>query len=193
MAKIRSAWEIALERTENIVVDKEKLQKDEAVKNARAYSGSFINDQDIKLDETIEKLNTIEDRDAVKEGIKETILLNLALPQEYIVNDRFERIIAIANYLTTDSQVIELISQIVIFLKQYPEHKDQLLEQLKEQFSPLLQQKAEQLRQQYGETVNLTLENDPEFVKIAKQNLEKLQNQYTETLTNAKNQLMELI
>lgn len=193
MAKIKSAWEIALERTENIVVDKEKLKFDDDVSKAKAYSGTFINDQDLNLEDTVAKLDTITNKEALRNGIKETIMQNLTLPNEFVVNDRFERIIAITSYLTKSENVIELVSQIAVFLKQYPEHRDQLFTQLKEQFMPALQQKAEQMRAQYGDSINLSPEQDPEFVKIAKQNLEKLQIQYEETLANAKEQLNTLI
>ena len=46
MAKIRSAWEIALEKTENITIDREKLKKDENIKKARILIGAYLNDDE---------------------------------------------------------------------------------------------------------------------------------------------------
>ena len=53
----------------------------------------------------------------------------------------------------------------------------------------MLEQKAAQLKAQYGQEVPVSLENDPEFLKIANTQLEKLQKQYDETLAGAKAQL----
>ena len=49
MAKIKSAWEIALERTENIQIDREKLKKDENIKKARLCAGAYLNDEENKI------------------------------------------------------------------------------------------------------------------------------------------------
>ena len=84
---------------------------------------------------------------------------------------------------------MEPAHQIVGFCKQFPEHRKQLVDQLKEQFAPMLSQKAAQLKAQYGQDVPVSLENDPEFLKIANQQLERLQKQYDETLAEAKAQL----
>ena len=48
MGKIRSAWEIALEKTENIQVDREKLKLEEDIKKARRAAGAFLNDEENK-------------------------------------------------------------------------------------------------------------------------------------------------
>ena len=43
MSKIRSAWEIALEKTENIEVDRDRLRREENIRKARSLAGSFLN------------------------------------------------------------------------------------------------------------------------------------------------------
>ena len=68
MSKIRSAWEIALEKTEDIVVDKKKMLFDEAVKQVRALAGAYLND-DGSASEVVEKLNALEKNEALREGL----------------------------------------------------------------------------------------------------------------------------
>ena len=190
MAKIKSAWEIALERTQNITIDREKLKKDENIKKARILIGAYLNDDENDGSSLVDDLKKIGDDDAVKTALKLTALQNLTLPSDSVLTDRYERlanIIAIA--CGNNPNIMELTGQIISFVKQFPEHRKQLVDQLKEQFAPMVEQKAAKLRAQYGQDVPVSLENDPEFLKIANTQLEKLQKQYDETLAGAKAQL----
>ena len=185
MAKIKSAWEIALERTENIQIDREKLKKDENIKKARLCAGAYLNDEENKGESLVDDLKAINDDDAVKKALKLTALQNLTLASDTVLTDRYERILYLISLCCGSNQnIMELANQIVGFCKQFPEHRKQLVDQLKEQFAPMLSQKAAQLKAQY-----VSLENDPEFLKIANQQLERLQKQYDETLAEAKAQL----
>ena len=190
MAKIKSAWEIALERTENIQIDREKLKKDENIKKARLCAGAYLNDEENKGESLVDDLKAINDDDAVKKALKLTALQNLTLASDTVLTDRYERILYLITLCCGSNQnIMELANQIVGFCKQFPEHRKQLVDQLKEQFAPMLSQKAAQLKAQYGQDVPVSLENDPEFLKIANQQLERLQKQYDETLAEAKAQL----
>ena len=190
MAKIKSAWEIALERTENIQIDREKLKKDENIKKARLCAGAYLNDEENKGESLVDDLKAINDDDAVKKALKLTALQNLTLASDTVLTDRYERILYLISLCCGSNQnIMELANQIVGFCKQFPEHRKQLVDQLKEQFAPMLSQKAAQLKAQYGQDVPVSLENDPEFIKIANQQLERLQKQYDETLAEAKAQL----
>ena len=42
MGKIKSAWEIALEKTEGITIDKEKMKYQSDVEKARKAAGSYM-------------------------------------------------------------------------------------------------------------------------------------------------------
>lgn len=67
MGKIRSAWEIALEKTENIQVDREKLKLEEDIKKARRAAGAFLNDEENKGESLEDDLNAIGNDKAVRE------------------------------------------------------------------------------------------------------------------------------
>lgn len=194
MGKIRSAWEIALEKTENIQVDKEKLRLDEDIKRARMAAGAFLNDEENKGESLKDDLEKIGNENAVREGVKLTVLRNLTLPQDTVLTDRYERLTALVAMMAGEnSEAAALMSQITGFCKQYPEHRKQLIDQLKEQFAPMAEQKAAQLRAQYGQDVPVSLENDPEFLKIAQTQLDRLAKQYNDTLDGAKAQLKDML
>lgn len=195
MSKIRSAWEIALEKTENIEVDRDKLRKEENMRKARSLAGSFLNgDEQMTVSDLEKQYAAIEDRNAAKEGIKLSLMQNITLSTEEDVTNRYEKLLSLASLVSKGNEdVTALMNQIVSFLRQYPQHRKQLVEQLKQHFAPMLEQKAAQLKEKYGQDVPLSAENDPEFIKIAQQNLDQLAKQYENTLRDAKEKLDALL
>lgn len=195
MSKIRSAWEIALEKTENIEVDRDKLRKEENMRKARSLAGSFLNgDEQMTVSDLEKQYAAIEDRSAAKEGIKLSLMQNITLSAEEDVTNRYEKLLSLASLVSKGNEdVMALMNQIVSFLRQYPQHRKQLVEQLKQHFAPMLEQKAAQLKEKYGQDVPLSAENDPEFLKIAQQNLDQLAKQYEDTLRDAKEKLDALL
>lgn len=195
MSKIRSAWEIALEKTENIEIDRDKLRKEENMRKARSLAGSFLNgDEQMTVSDLEKQYAAIEDRSAAKEGIKLSLMQNITLSAEEDVTNRYEKLLSLASLVSKGNEdVTALMNQIVSFLRQYPQHRKQLVEQLKQHFAPMLEQKAAQLKEKYGQDVPLSAENDPEFIKIAQQNLDQLAKQYEDTLRDAKEKLDALL
>ena len=188
MSKIRSAWEIALEKTENIEIDRDKLRKEENMRKARSLAGSFLNGDEQMTVSDLEK------QYAAKEGIKLSLMQNITLSTEEDVTNRYEKLLSLASLVSKGNEdVTALMNQIVSFLRQYPQHRKQLVEQLKQHFAPMLEQKAAQLKEKYGQDVPLSAENDPEFLKIAQQNLDQLAKQYEDTLRDAKEKLDALL
>ena len=55
MGKIRSAWEIALEKTADIQLDKEKYQHDAKLAKIRKIAGGYLSDDEGKSLEEITK------------------------------------------------------------------------------------------------------------------------------------------
>ena len=194
MGKIKSAWEIALERTEGIQMDKDKIKYKADVDSARRAAGRFVSDDEpINEKELRDSLSSL-DRKAVKEALIVTAEANLSLPQsEDSDNTRLEKaktLIAIAT--DNNPEAIGLSEELEAFLKQYPLHRKDLLEKMKTQYKPILDEKSEKLSKQYGTEVHLSYENDKEFMEAARQNLERLEAQYQATLTNAKKQLASI-
>lgn len=195
MGRIRSAWEIALEKTQDIEIDKAKLEKENNITVARTLAGRYLNyDEEISEDALKKEYEKIAGLDGVRDGIRTSIMQNLTLPAETVLNDRYERLETLASLISgNDSQVMSLMRQITAFLKQYPEHQKQLYEQLKEHFRPMLEEKAQQLREKYGQDIPLSLENDKEFVQVANKQLEELRKQYESNLDAAKSQLEAIL
>ncbi len=193
MGKIRSAWEIALEKTASIELDKERYQHEADVDKARRIAGSYLVAEEKTKEETEKELAQLDGK-IVKEALRTTILQSLSLPQEEILDDRYERLTFLASLATgNDPSAMDLMGQITGFLKQYPMHRKDLVEKMKAQYEPMLAEKEERLRAQYGQSIKLKAENDKEFIELATKNLERLQDQYEKSLEGAKDQLKALL
>jgi hypothetical protein len=190
MGKIRSAWEIALERTENIEVDKERLAHNELINKAKAITSLFINGEDKTLEDTVKALYELNDSKAMYEGAIPAILQSITLPIGDEPDQRAGKAKSLMDFISGNNEAVSaLTGQIVAFLAQYPEHKKQLIEQLKAQAEPALREKEAKLRETYGDDIHLTLEQDKDFLQLANKNLEHLSEQYNRTLDGAKAQL----
>lgn len=194
MGRIKSAWEIALEKTEAIEVDAEKIRHNANIDAIRRIAGAYLLGDEDREEKTAEELAKYKESD-VREALSQTILNSLSLPlteeEGSKKPQRLSFLLSIA--LPGNNGIQNLLGQILGHMAQYPQHKKQLMEQLKSQFEPMLKEKEERMRQQYGEAPHLTFETDKECREMANKYLERLRDQYQGTLDEAKNELREAL
>ena len=196
MAIIKSAWELALEKTEKLQVDPVKIKRDLKVKEGRQLAGTFLSDIDATKEGTKKQYDAVpaEEKEAFKEGMALTMLSNLALPRNTAFKENFAKVLDLGMILGEGNEQLEqLLGQLEGFFSQYLENQEDLIERMKQQFAPALQQKEAQLRKQYGPNFTLRPEQDPEFMKLLDKQLSQLDDQYTNILTQAKAQIKDLL
>lgn len=196
MAIIKSAWEIALEKTASLEADPVKIRRDMKIKEGRQLAANLLMDIDVTKEDTQKKYEAYpkEDKQIIKEGMALALLSNLALPRNPLFKEDFLDILALGAIISDgDEQVTSLLMQVEGFFSQYLQNQEDLIERMKEQFGPHLEQKQAQLRQQYGPNFVLRPEQDPEFMKLLDKNLAQLDEQYNTILDQAKDQLKELL
>ncbi len=183
MARIKSAWEIALEKTQDIVVDEAKLRTDGLLKEGMALAGGYLNNTDQAIDAIASKFASYKGEDAslVRQGMVGTVLSNISLPSDDLYQMRFERTCDLVNVITGgDMQAMGLMRQIGDFLKQYTDAKAAFVDRMKAQ-------------------IQQAMENNPEGVSSAQysqlisQNLKKMDAQYGEALENTKESLKKIL
>lgn len=194
MGKIKSAWEIALEKTEGIKIDKSKMKYQEDVEAARKAAGSYLMEDNADEKAFTGKIASLDPK-AMKEGLLLTADANISLPETEDGNDeRFRRVRFIIQQASgNNSDALALMDELSGFLKQYPLHRKDLVEKMKAQYQPVLDEKSAKLSKQYGQEIHLSFEQDKEFMEAASRNLERLEAQYQQTVRNAKSQLKEMI
>ncbi len=196
MAIIKSAWELALEKTASLEVDPVKIQRDQKIKEGRQIAANFLMDIDVSAEDTKKRYDAYpkEEKQIVREGMALTLLSNLALPRTSQFKESFPQLLALGSIIAEDDeQITSLLSQVEGFFTQYLTNQEDLIERMKQQFGPHLEQKQAQMRQQYGPNFVLRPEQDPEFMKLLEQNLAQLDEQYNGILDQAKDQIKELL
>lgn len=192
MSQLKSAWEIALEKTEDIQADPEKIRHDELVTEGRRLAGTYITSAkgDFSAVKKAYLSAPAQERNLLQQGIAMTILHNIALPQATDYEERIKRMKRLAELI--DGQSSQLITQIGQFMGKYLQARDSLLERAKQQYKPVYQQKRERLMQKYGRGVALPpLEQDPEFLQLVQNSYAQLTSQYQQVLDQAKEQLKQ--
>lgn len=187
MGKIKSAWEIALEKTQSIKVDENRIRENQRIDEVKRIAGAFLSDEETD-DTGLSRLDGYSDKE-VKAGLKVLLLSSLSLSAGTVDEQRLSRLTRLATYVFKDEQSHGLYLKLLDVIKQYPDHRKQLIEQLEESLEPSLRQKEEMMRQKLGRDVHLTIEDDKEAMEIVNKNLDKLDNEYNKIIDGSKRQL----
>ncbi len=194
MTEIKSALEIALERTRDIKGDKQTLTANERRNFGKRVASRYLNPADGPVDLVKElKKYAGQEGDYVREGFFQTITANLSLPSDGSYRDSLKKIeTGLAGVIKERRQVGYLFHQIDQFFDQYLKAREQVTEQLKQQYEPQLREKERQLAKQMGAQIQLTPESDPEFMNLLSKNLARLEEQYNQALRQAKDELSRM-
>lgn len=196
MTEIKSAWEIALERTKDIEGDKETLKankvKDEGKRLASAFLDKTEGGDEKDVQAKIKALSGEEQR-WLRDGFFQVMIANVNLPTV----DEFREKLSLVEkgmqlVIKEKKQVAYVFQQIGQFFEQYLQSRDQLVEGLKQQYEPQLREKERLLEQQMGAKVHLSPEQDPEFTALLTKNYSQLEEQYNNALRQAKDQLQNM-
>jgi hypothetical protein len=194
MDKIKSAWEIALEKTKNVKADRESLKEHEYIERGKKIISAYLDNPkqaDIKssLHKTAENY-----RDLVKKGMIETLLSNFSLPLTDYIEQRNTSVRKAFLTLFPDSGEIDTIfNQLEQFFSRFNGDRKAIQEQIKGQYMPKLKQKAEAIARQLGTQVELDPFADPEFASLLKRSLSQFDEKYNTVLRQAKDELQRLI
>ncbi len=192
MGQIKSALEIALERTANIESDANAGKKRELENAGKRIASSFIdsgNEADLK-----KAISTYqnEEKDIVTKGIKSLLLLKVSLPQEQEEVDTIMRAGKALDLLYPHRHLNNLFDSIKSVLEQYFASQQQLEQALEQQYAPQLRKKEAELARQTGQQIHLSPRQDPEFNQLLERNMKKLHEQYSQAVEQAKQQIQEI-
>ena len=193
MAFIKSALEIALEKTEGIKGDRTALTAAEAKDEGRKLASSFFLNPGMDLAGALKKIPG-EKLGAVREGFVSVILANLVLPRGEEDVKAVEPVAAALEVLINDKGRIKTLkAQLAGFFQQWLDDKKQLEEALHQQLGPMLKQKEAQLTRQMGRAVRIDPRSDPDYMKAYNANMGNIENQYAQALNQAKEDIAALL
>jgi hypothetical protein len=177
MGRIKSALEIALERTESVKGDKDSIGQFEARQQGKKLANDFLEDPSRGLEEALKKTPR-EQRDSLKQGIFDVFFSQITLP---VSRDDEKRLQTVGRGLQTvisGGRFPALYKQFIQLLSRYLDETDQYDKAIRRQYEPKLRAKEEELSRRYGRQVQIDPLQDPEFVNFYNQNMNALKENY---------------
>lgn len=195
MTHIKSALEIAMERTEDVKSDRETLLIHE-LKNEgmRLVSEALRNTE--KTEELKKRVSTLSSKDArsFMEGVSAALLTNLSLPTGDDFEDNLDTLKELFLSVSKEKKkILYFFEQLKGFLSQFIQNRKTLEENLEAQYEPRLRQKEDELYKRMGAKVHLEAQQDPEFLSLLHENRSKLEERYSTALRQVKQELTELL
>jgi hypothetical protein len=195
MATIKSALELALEKTKDMKVDKDAIDAMEGERQGKVFAAEFMaNPGEYDLGKALSLLPDKRKAPA-KAGAIEVFMSHLQLPSALGAAPDLSPVakgLAMATKADA-SRLSGIISQVQGFLKQYLDDLTNFDQAIRKQYEPKLKQKEQELSRRYGQNVKLDPMQDPEFASYYKQNLSKLKGQYQAALDQAKEDIKGMI
>jgi hypothetical protein len=177
MGKIKSALEIALERTESVRSDKDSINQFGAKQQGKKAANEFLDDPSRSLEEVLKKAPK-EQRESLRQGIFEVLAAQITLP---LTKDDEKRIQTVGKGLgavISNNRFSAQYKQFVQLLSRYLDEAEQYEKAILHQYEPKLRQKEEELARRYGRQVRLDPFQDPEFAAFYNQNMNALKGNY---------------
>ena len=177
MGKIKSALEIAMERTESVTSDRSSIGHFEAKQKGKKLANEYLEGSVKSLEDEIKKLGG-EEQASLKQGIFDILISQITLP---VVKDDMNRIEAAGkglNAVIGGKRFADIAKQMVGVLNQYLDEAEQYEEAIKRQYAPKLRQKEEEITRRIGRHIKLDPFQDPEFVAFFNQNMNALKANY---------------
>jgi hypothetical protein len=196
MGRIKSALEIALEKTESVKGDKGSIGQFESKQKGKKLANEFLegsgtSDSCKALEAEIKKTPGGEQA-SLKQGVFDILISQLVLP---LTQDDQKRIETAGRGLLTiigDSRFGALLKQFSQLLSRYLEEMAQYQEALKRQYEPKLRQKEEELSRRMGRPVQIEPFQDPEFTAFYNQNMNQLKANYQAAVDQVREEAFRL-
>ena len=177
MGKIKSALEIALEKTESVSGDKDIIGQYRAKQKGKKLANEFLAGNVKSLEEEIKKASD-DHPESIKQGIFDILISQINLPASQEELKRVETAGQGLNAVISGKRFTEISKQMIKILNKYLEEAAQYEEAIKRQYGPKLRQKEEEISRRLGRQVKLDPFQDPEFQAFYNQNMNALKANY---------------
>jgi len=191
MGRIKSALEIALERTESIKTDKASIGLFEAKQEGKRIANAFLADPSKDMESELKK-HPKDWRESLKQGIFEVLAPQISLPAG---EDDLPRIEAVGKglaLLIKDGRFASMYKQLAQLFSRYLGEIAHLDHAIRQQYAPKLRQKEEELSRRLGQEIRIDPFQDPEFVMFYNQNVNALKANYQATVDQVREEATRL-
>jgi len=190
MAKIKSALEIALEKTEAVKGNKDSIDQFDTKQRGKKIANTFM-EEGGNLAVEIKKTPAGQ-QESLKQGIFDVLVSQISLPVTKEDEKRIEAAGKGLHAVINDSHFAELYKQLLQALSQYLKEVAQYDEAIRRQYAPKLRHKEEELSRRLGREVRIDPLQDPEFVSFYNQNMNALKGNYQVVVEQVKEEAHRL-
>jgi hypothetical protein len=205
MSMIKSALELALERTKNLEVDEIAVKAGEIKTKGRRAAGKYLdNPETADLSKAILGVES-QYREQFRKAVFDILIAQIQLPTGLFDAEKLTMVgtglgVIAGTAAAQDSlagsaagkKATALVQQISAFLAKYVEEVKRVEQAIRTQWAPKLKEKERQLAARTGQNVRLDPMSDPEFSAFYKQNFEALRANYNDALERAKGEIAAL-
>jgi hypothetical protein len=192
MALIKSALELALERTEGLTVDKEELRRKEVFNQGRIAAAKALEEGTDFFETTIkaqEKALKKDEYHLFAEGAVENLLSRILLAVDNLAQANLTKTADLLDKIT-HKKAGPRIEKVSGLLNQYGTEVGQLKQAIAQQLGPQLKARAQQ---QGVNPATYVMEKDPAYLKVLAENLEPLRAEYQAGLDALKAEVKALV
>lgn len=193
MARIKSALELALEKTESVKSDRDSIALFEYKQEGKRIAGAFLESLSEKdLESEIKKLPK-DKVQSVRKGVFDVLVSQVNLPAVPEDINRLESIGKGLQIILNNKAFSNMFSQLIQAFQQYLGELEQYDQAIRKQYAPKLRQKEEELSRRMGRPVQLDPFQDPEFVAFYNQHINSLKDQYQNLVDQVRDQASALL
>jgi len=189
MGRIKSALEIALERTESVKTDKASIGLYEVKQQGKRLANAFLQDPSKNLEDDLKKCPK-DQRESLKQGIFDVLVPQITLPAAPDDMQRIEAVGKGLRMLINDGHFAGMYKQLIQVLSRYLDEAAHYEQAIRQQYAPKLRQKEEEISRRMGREVRLDPFQDPEFVAFYNQNLNALKANYQAIVDQVRNEAL---
>lgn len=190
MGVIKTALEIALEKTESVKGDKTSIELFEAKQRGKKLAGAFLV-QEVDLAHEI-KITPDNQKDSLKQGVFDVLISKIALPAGKEDEKSIEAAGNGLQIIIKNKQFNILYQQLMQIFSQYLQEAAHYEHAIRQQYAPKLRQKEEELSRRFGRELRIDPMQDPEFTAIYNQHMNALRKNYESVIDEIKEQARRL-
>ena len=191
MGKIKSALEIALERTESVKSDKGSIGQFEAKQKGKKLANEFLGGTVKSLEEEIKKMSG-DEQTSFKQGLFDVFISQITLPGTKNDLKRIESAGQGLHAVIGGKRFGEIVRQLSQIMNQFLDEASKYEEAIKRQYAPKLRHKEEEISRRMGRAVKLDPFQDPEFVAFFNQNMNTLRENYQAAVDQVREEAIRL-
>jgi len=192
MGFIKSALELAMEKTEGLQVDKEELRRKELFNQGRVAAAKALDEGADTFDAALaSQKKTLDAKEyaTFADGAADNLLSRILLASDAVAAATLNKTAELIDRLTA-GKAGQHLQQMSGLLQQYGTEVGQLKQAIGQQLGPQLRQRAQQSG---ANPATYNMEKDPAYLKVLAENLEPLRAEYQQALDQLKAEVRKLL